>query len=206
VPAAKLLTKNETMTAAIERYRGQLAGLAVKLNQVRAAPYPAKLAIQKATEQIKAMVTPPDCKSIVNRLLPISFAPMTLSSLVHGAERPALALSETINSAGLVAWLFEDQLIAKVTAEIKQAARDGEALDEKARASQEETLIEQMMDCERAECSLIWAMEVNDETIVDFRLGTTPACLLGLRAVVVAPRPAPSTSFGHAYDVVGPRG
>ena len=58
-----------------------------------------------------------------------------------------------------------------------------------------------MMDCEKSECSLIWSMEINDETIIDFRSSTTPAALLGVRAVVVAPRAAPS---GHVREFAGP--
>ena len=62
-----------------------------------------------------------------------------------------------------------------------------------------------MMDCEKSECSLIWSMEINDETIIDFRSSTTPAALLGVRAVVVAPRAAPSgTSPEHVREFAGP--
>jgi hypothetical protein len=176
------------------------------LEQLRALPYSSKLAIERATEQIEAMATPPDCAGIVDRLSPIGFAPMTLSSLVRGTETPGLAFSETINSAGLVAWLFKRELIAKVTDEIRKAARDSEALDEPKRSAQETALIEQMMDCERSECSLIWSAEINDETILDFRRSTSPAALIGVRAVVVASRPAPSgTSPEHVREFAGHR-
>jgi hypothetical protein len=50
--------KNETIAAAVERYRRQLSDLAGKLEQVRVASWPSALAIQKATEQIKALATP----------------------------------------------------------------------------------------------------------------------------------------------------
>jgi hypothetical protein len=65
---------------------------------------------------------------------------------VRGVETPALVFCETINSAGLFVWLFERELIAKVTAEIKQVARDGEALDGPKRAAQETVLLEQTME------------------------------------------------------------
>jgi hypothetical protein len=134
------------------------------------------------------------------------FASTALTSTVRGVETPALVFCETINSAGLFVWLFERELIAKVTAEIKQAARDGEALDGPKRAAQETALLEQTMDCERAECDLIWAAESHDETIIDFRRATTPAAQLGVRSVVVAPRPAPfGTSPEHVYLAGGPR-
>ena len=114
-------------------------------------------------------------------------------------------LVQTPNMLGLFAWLFKDQLLARVTAEIKQAARDGEALDEPKRATQEATLLDQMMDCERAECSLIWNAESRGE-ILDFRRDTTAAALLGVRSVVVAPRAAPSgTSPEHVYLTGSPR-
>jgi hypothetical protein len=59
-----------------------------------------------------------------------------------------LGLAETINSAGLVAWLFKNELIAKVADEIKQAARDSEALDRARLVALDAALLEQMMDCE----------------------------------------------------------
>jgi hypothetical protein len=145
------------------------------------------------------MATPPDCRGAVDRLAPVSFATQEVRSIVHG-ETPALAFSEAINCVGLFTWLFERELIAKVTAEIKQASRDSEALDERQRASQEATLLEQIDGCERAECSLIWAAQSRDET-VDFRTSTSPAVVLGLRSII-ATSPAPSgTSPEHAYDV-----
>jgi hypothetical protein len=205
VAPAKLLAKGETTAAAVARYRRQLSDLAGKLQQVRAAPYPLKLAIQKATAQIEALATPPDCKSIIDRLQPIGFASTTLTSTVRGLDTPALAFCETINTPGLFVWLFERELIAKVTAGIKQSARDGEALDEQQRAAQETTLLEQMMDFEQKECALIWDLESRGE-IEDFRRDTTAAALLGVRTVVVAPRAAPSgTSPEHVREIVGPR-
>ncbi|WP_157450481.1 hypothetical protein [Bradyrhizobium sp. ARR65] len=165
-PVNKLLLKGETAATAVERYRRQFSELANKLEQVRAAPWPSKMAIERATAQIEAMATPPDCKNIIDHLSPIGFASMWLTSTVRGGATPAVAFSEeTINSAGLVAWLFKRELIAKVTDEIKQAARDGEALDEAKRATE---LREQMMECERAECSLIWKAEISDGIVIDF--------------------------------------
>ena len=96
---------------------------------------------------------------------------------MHG-EAPALAFSEAINGAGLFTWLFEEQLIAKVTATMKQTSRDSEALDERQRAAQEAALLEQIDGCERAECSLIWAAQSRDE-LIDFRAGTGPASCAG---------------------------
>jgi hypothetical protein len=201
-----LLLKGENAATAVERYRRQFSELANKLEQVRAAPWPSRLAIERATAQIEAMAAPPDCKNIIDHLSPIGFASMWLTSTVRGGATPAIAFSEeTINSAGLMMWLFKRELIAKITAEIKQAARDGEALDESTRAARETELLEQMMDCERAECSLIWGAEINDGIVIDFRDSTSPAIVLGLRSVVV-PRAAPSgTSPQHARVLVEPR-
>jgi hypothetical protein len=201
---SKLLLKNETPATAIWRYRAQLASLAEKLEHVRRAPWPAKVVIEAAAKQIRAMSTPPDCRGAIDRLAPVSFATQEVRSIVHG-EVPALAFSEAINGAGLFTWLFEEQLIAKVTATIKQTSRDSEALDERQRAAQEAALLEQIDGCERAECSLIWAAQSRDE-LIDFRAGTGPAAVLGLRSVIAASRPAPAgTNPGHGYDVVGPR-
>ena len=116
---SKLLLKNEAPATAIERYRAQLSSLAEKLEHVRRAPWPAKVVIEAAAKQIRAMSTPPDCRGANDRLAPVSFATQEVRSIVHG-EVPALAFSEAINGAGLFTWLFEEQLIAKVTATISR--------------------------------------------------------------------------------------
>jgi hypothetical protein len=53
---------------------------------------------------------------------------------------------------------------------------------------------------ERAECSLIWFAESNDE-VIDFCGDTTPMALLGLR-LVNAPRvEATGTTPGYSWDL-----
>jgi hypothetical protein len=51
----------------------------------------------------------------------------------------------------LIAWLLKRELIAKVTDEIKKAARDSEPLDEPKRSAQGVALLEQMMEVERSD-------------------------------------------------------
>jgi hypothetical protein len=126
----------------------------------------------------------PNCEGIINRLQPIAFATQAITSMVRNVDTPAaFTVVEQPNAIGLVAWLFKRELIAKVSDEIRrQATRETEALDEVQRQTQEVSLLDQMMDCERSETSLIWALEDRGQ-IVDFRSTTLPAALLGVALI-----------------------
>jgi hypothetical protein len=66
-------------------------------------------------------------------------------------------------------------------------------------------VLEQMMDAERAEHSLIWSAESHGEVTGSLH-NAAPAGLLDLRAVVAAPRPEPSgTRAEHGHDIAGRR-
>ena len=69
--------------------------------------------------------------------------------------------------------MFQAELTAKITAAIKQAARDDVALDQVQRAAKEAALRAEMLDCERCEVSLIHAAEAKGE-MLDYRRDTSP--------------------------------
>ena len=80
---------------------------------------------------------------------------------------------------------------------ITKVAATNEALDGRQQASQQTVLFEQMMLAREPR-----QLQSRDEAVIDFRSRTTPAVVLGLRAVIVASRPAPSsTSPEHGYDI-----
>jgi hypothetical protein len=98
-PLEKLLSNGESISAAVTRYRSKLAGIVEKLERVCSAPWPSKLAIERATQQIAALAAAPDCARAISRGEPISFATETVKSMMHGPA-PALAHAEVVNFTG----------------------------------------------------------------------------------------------------------
>ena len=173
---------------------------------VRSSPWPSSIAKEKAKAQIDALAEAgtPDCDRCIEHGLPVMFATSSLVSAVRNVDAPgAAAFSEIPDSLGLVCWLFRDQLLAKVNAELDEAADDKTALSQEQREQMGAQIITDMLAVERSECSLIWAVDA-EGTVIDFRATTTPEAVLGIRLITVAPRvAAPGTSADHAYDIVG---
>ena len=74
------------------------------------------------------------------------------TTLVRSESGPLLRLPDT---AGLVAWLFRDALIARLHAEIDELADDEHALDDQERRARENELLDALMMAERREETLI---------------------------------------------------
>jgi hypothetical protein len=101
--------------------------------------------------------------------------------------------------------LFKDQLLAKISAGLDEAADDKAALSQPQREEMEAQISSDMLAIERAEVACIWHAEAQNNEILDFRVDTSPQSLLGLR-LVNRPRASPSgTSPEHAYDIIGVR-
>ena len=76
----------------------------------------------------------PDVDRSIEHGLPISFPTMTLTSMVRGVEAPgAAAFTETTDVFGTLCWLFKDQMLAKISAALDEAADDKAALSQQQR-------------------------------------------------------------------------
>ena len=137
----------------------------------------------------------------------LAFPMVSMQSMVHGTETPALAFAEGTDSIGLICWLLRDQMQARINAGIDEVADDKNALDERQRADMTAQITADELLIQRAECSLIWHAEAQGE-IIDFRADTSPLALLGIQLrTAPAINPSPGTSRDHGYDVVyGRRG
>jgi hypothetical protein len=114
---------------------------------------------------------------------PVTFVMQSLTSLVRNATPGAVGFTETAAALGLIAWLFTDQLIAKLDKAIDAAA----ALSREQREVQEAQIMADMLAVERKECALIFAAEAQG-SVIDFRPDTSVQALLGIRLVTAPHR------------------
>lgn len=99
---------------------------------------------------------------------------------------------------------MRDQIITRIEQEIDAVADDKAAMDQQQRDLAEKEISNSVLMVERAEVACIWAAEAAGE-IIDFREGTSPLALLGVRLVTAPVNPSPGSSPMRAYDVVGGR-
>jgi hypothetical protein len=208
VPIVGLLKKNESIADAVSRHRHRLREAAADLHRVRSSPYTSAEAKALAADQINKLAdaAEPDVSCCVELLAPIQFMTTRTRTLASSADpklAPSIVHTETHDALGLVAWLFRDQLVAKIEVSIDEIADDPAALSAKERQVREAQILADMLEIERSECSLIRAAEARGETI-DFRVGTSPLALLGVALVVTGSRATASqTSLGMAIDYIG---
>ncbi|MCP3459763.1 hypothetical protein [Bradyrhizobium sp. CCGUVB23] len=131
-----------------------------------------------------AQAAAPNADAAIEFGQPIQFATSRLTASIYNANSPgAVAFGETHDAVGLIAWLWGDQLIAKLDKAIDDAADDGAALTREQREVQEAQVLSDMLAVERREVALIFAAEAQG-TMIDFRPDTSPQALLGLRLAI----------------------
>lgn len=168
LPAPKL-GKSETIAAAVERVRDELAQLRADLKATVDAPV--TVAAAKA-----AMVAEID--KLAKRGAPI---------LLHTAEKGlpvqfrALRgdISNIPDALGFIAWMFRDQVIERFSQEIEELADEDAALTDAERARRERSLLERMLNTERQEEALIELAESQGLEIIR-RENADPRAVLGL--------------------------
>jgi hypothetical protein len=209
-PLSELLIKNDggRIDAAVERCRLRLRELAADRHRLHSAPWPSKMAKQAARAMIERLADAgaPDLDVAIEHGQPISFAQTTLrSAVLRNLEgQPTIAHTETIDVLGTMCWLFRDQIVSKIEAELDQIADDGNALDQSQRERVEAEIDASVLAVERAECSLIWHADAKGEQI-NFRSATSPQAVLGIQLVAAPRAVVPDSDPLHAYDVVGRR-
>jgi hypothetical protein len=204
-PISELLKKGETINDGVDRYRNRLREFRADAHRVRSSAFPSADVKAKFRQQISQLAETgrPDVDAAIEHFQPVSFAMTTLQSMVHNSEAPAIGFTETIDALGLVCFLFGDQVIARVEAEIDQAADDKSALSEVERQNRLATIMVDALAIERLECALIFAAEAKGE-VIDFRADTSAQSVLGVR-LITAPYQAPNYD-GHAFTVTQPFG
>ena len=207
-PLSELMTKAESgrIEAAAERYRLRQRECDADAHRVNSQQWPISVGEADARALIarRADAGRPDLENAIEHGMPISFATAQLSGLVYNVDaRGAVGFIEVEDAVGFVCWLFEKELLTKISAgfsEIGDAGHD--ALDQQQRETILATISADRLAAERAECSLIWAAAAERGEIIDFRGDTTPMAAVGVSLRTVPCAAPPPTSPEHGYDIV----
>ena len=191
----------------IENRRRRVRELRADLARIEAAPFPSSFAKQRMREQVEqlAMRAAPNVAALIEHQDgKLEFPRQLARAQVHNvANSPAAtAYFELIDPAGLLAWMFKDQMIAALDREIASESDDKAALSPDDRQRKEAVLFGDLLSVERDEAMLTWQAQAQNLPC-EHRSDCSPLALLGLRLVATSKRPAPATSGAHAFDLAG---
>lgn len=192
------LKKGEDLLGAIEARRRRLRELESDLHGVRCAPWPSGVAKQKMRAEIEALAEAgPDVTGIVEHNGPIGWPLTNYRFDVYNVPAPGVvAFGQLVDPKALIAWLFKDQLIDRLSAEIDECADDNAALDAKARAEKEAEALSDILACEHAEAALIEQAQAQGLPVA-YRVDCDPRAVLGFEWTA-APPPVPREDAGEA--------
>jgi hypothetical protein len=143
----------------------------------------------------------PDVSLLVEMDRSIEWPVSRVQSEVYGTER-ALAFHQAVDVVGLLAFLLKPTLNAALDKLVDEASDDKAALTHEARQERAAEVMSDLLAVERTEAALTWRA-MDEKLPVEFRADINPLAVLQVRLVTV-PRAieGPSTSPGHAYDIV----
>jgi hypothetical protein len=166
-----LPSRQKIDAAALGKARQNIETLKARLGSIRKAPATsgmAKAIVRRQIEELAAAGTP-DCLVPVLHKMPLQFKR-------ERAQAPDGAGVATYvrDSLSLMAWVFKDQVIAALEAEIDRRSDDKNALTDEDRAAAIEETAEALLDAERLDVALTEAVGV------PYRGDHNPRALLGI--------------------------
>ena len=164
----------ESILDALETRRRRIRELRADLAQVRAAPVPSSVAKSLMLKEIDALAAKgaPD----VTRLVDMRGAAGIVwpkAFVSYGEDRHPLDV------LAVLAWLFRDQMVKRLDAEISECADDKSALTDMQLAEREAQIERDMLANEREEEGLIEALEA-EGAVIDRRVDASPVAVLGI--------------------------
>ena len=164
------LSKTADPRQAVEQARREIARLRADLREVQAAPHPSAIVKARARQAIETLSERgrPDVSGMVQHgetapAWPTHSLRVNLSASVvnPGAAHPVVGLghAEHADVLALTAWLFPDDLMARLETEIAEASDDGKALTDEARASRVTEITSAILAAEREEEAVIRLIE-----------------------------------------------
>lgn len=218
------LLENENVIDAIERNRREIRRLEADLHACRSAPIPAAEAKAAMREQVAALAARgrPYVEGLIEHGEPITFEALNMrassvnvedasdprrdgtprqASIPQRAAPPVIVAWSQLDALGLVAWLHQDALVKRLSAEIDAAADDGAALSIADRKKRETELLSEIAGTRRQIAALIRAAEA-EGIAVEFDDDTPPETILGVVVIDAAPQPA---GIDHADIVANAR-
>ncbi len=207
------LLKGETAATAVERVRRRLRELDADRNRIESAPFPSATAKEVAANYINELAdaATPIVSSTVEHggpLVidgkpvepPIVFASKLARFDVHTAAGPGVATGAAPDVIGLMAWLFKDQMLARIGEAIDVEADDKIALTHEQRREQLATIAADREHAEQDEAHLLWASYAAG-AIVEPRGDMTPSAFLMVQAIRAGKRP----TYDHADAIANAR-
>jgi hypothetical protein len=178
--------KGDVTPDAIEKRRRRIRALIADVKQTDAAPYPSALAKQRAREEIEQLAErgEPDFFPLIEQYRGKIRWPEVVLDFHIGLASP-----RGPDSAGLMACLFRDALIAFSERKIDEIADDANALTDAQRGEKFKTLLGDLLAVEREEEALIQAAIFD----VDRRADADPRAVLGLSSEL----PGPTRDLAH---------
>ena len=135
-----------------------------------------------------------------DRTKPINFSERQQAQVIGSTER-SLAFSEQPDTTALICWLFQDEMVKRLDAEIDAETDNGSALSHEERELRTAEIMNDILATERDEAALTWrAME--ERLPVEFRPDIDPCAVLGLKMITVTNGHDEPSSPLHAFDVV----
>lgn len=149
-----------------------------------------------------AMQGAPSVSRLVELDGPVDFQTKRVQSqVIGGAERLSLAFSEQPDAVALVCWMFHDELVKRLDAEIDAETDNGSALSHEQRELRTAEILGDLLATERDESALVW-MAQSQGLPVEHRSDINPCAVLFLKLVTVTNGHTEPSSPLHAYDVV----
>lgn len=189
--APPTLQKNETPAQAVDRLRAKIATLQQDAQATEDAPHHSSVAKARARRQIETLAASgridvmPLIEANRDFLLPMT---MGEGLIVRGDSGSAHGmLADHVDAVAMMMWLFKDQLLARIEAEIDECADDRSALSPETRAKRRAQIAAQILQTEREEERLIELAADQGVTIMR-RPDCDPRAILQLSDAAPAPR------------------
>jgi hypothetical protein len=179
----------------IQRQRSVISAKKLEIERAARTTTTREHAKRHAREQLDAIARPPDLTGLKHGrdiVLPAE----RLQVQMYNTSGGAVGFTSANDGAGLLAWLFRDQLLQRIDAEVDAMIGTKEGVTPEQREKVIARLEGELMDLERLDVEMTWRQGLQQREDV-----AIPA-LLGIRLVTEPVQPSRS-SPGHAYDLVG---
>lgn len=173
--------KGEDLTVAVERRRARLRELDADAHRAKSAPLPSADAKRLAREQLDKLAErgAVNVSPLIEGGGPFRFAEDYQNIVVEGAGGRAVGTHWGIDVEATLAWVFRDQFVAKIEAEIDAGSDDASALSTQQRAERIDEIARDRLLVEREEESLIGVAEQNGLAVMR-RTDASPIAVLGI--------------------------
>lgn len=180
-PAVKI-AKGETFLDLIEGRRRRLRELTADARRVRAAPVPSAVVKERMRAEVAALAErgEPDVSPAVEVGKPVRFATELTTIFVEGSVGRASGPIRLDRATEFVAWLLQDQLVAKLDELIDEVADDAAALDDEQRAERLAEIERDRLAVQFEEEAAVRLAEERGLT-VPRRVDADPRAVLGVR-------------------------